>query len=706
MEQDNYQKIIFELITIQKWDAVEKILEKKIDPDIRDSAGNYLIHLLIYNNQYNLIKLLLKLEPRLDILDPDGKQICYLPIRYNQINILKLLLEYNNVTYGIDITNFRDANQYSPLFYAIKFNSIESAKLILDYGGRLNTCDKNKNTPLHQACLLGNEKLIKIFLDYYPEMIQSINIEKQIPLHLLILGNNKIIKIMLNKINHEKNLELITAQDINDRTPLMYAIEIQNISNIQELLDSIDNKEKEIVLELQDAEGNTHYHLAIKFKINLDMFIPPNINTCKKINTDGNTILHLLLINNLTNYFPDIIKHSSLLIQNNENNTPLHYLIPEKWKKYNDILENKKLSVFLKNKNGISPWDVIYKTNDSNKFLDVVIKSYYNQLIMNPEIEYVSEWETKCSNKKLDQNKCILEIKNNINNGISYPQKKKNYCINITTKLVANSSYTGITVDIIGGLIILKTMIRQPIITSLLLPNIITNYKLTDFYKNNRIIRNDFLNFEIIWSYQTIFFPNDLEDLFNKFLNDKKIRYFIIPVGIELSQGSHANILIYDKEYNELERFEPDGSKPPNGFFYFPDELDTYIYQYFKNIFKNKDFEYRIPNNSIPRISFQKYEILETNSANNRGYCGAWCSWYAYQRIRTGIKMKKLIPKLLQKIRGSNMTFKQIIRNYASLMANIRDNLFNKSNLILDDWFNNINSEQLSVLSSNITKMI
>ena len=111
MDTDNYQKIIFELITIQKWDGVEQILKSHINPDIRDSAGNYLIHLLIYNNQIKLLQILLKLEPRIDIIDPDGKQICYLPIRYNQIDILKLLLDYNNINYGIDITNFRDIDQ-------------------------------------------------------------------------------------------------------------------------------------------------------------------------------------------------------------------------------------------------------------------------------------------------------------------------------------------------------------------------------------------------------------------------------------------------------------------------------------------------------------------------------------------------------------------------------------------------------------------
>jgi hypothetical protein len=99
MDNTNYQQIIFELIAIQKWDGVEDILKTKIDPDIRDSAGNYLIHILIYNNQIKLLNLLLKLEPRLDILDPDGKQICYLPLRYNQVNILEALLKDNEIIY-------------------------------------------------------------------------------------------------------------------------------------------------------------------------------------------------------------------------------------------------------------------------------------------------------------------------------------------------------------------------------------------------------------------------------------------------------------------------------------------------------------------------------------------------------------------------------------------------------------------------------
>ena len=106
-------------------------------------------------------------------------------------------------------------------------------------------------------------------------------------------------------------------------------------------------------------------------------------------------------------------------------------------------------------------------------------------------------------------NDCNKQIIENIHKNISYQLKKKNYCIDITHKMLSNSSYLGITVDIIGGLQELKK-----VYTSLMLPNIINNPKLNDFYITNRIVRNDLLNFEIIWSYQSIFFPIGLDTLF------------------------------------------------------------------------------------------------------------------------------------------------------------------------------------------------
>ena len=685
---ENYQKIIFELIAIQKWDGVEDILNKKIDPDIRDSAGNYLIHLLIYNNQLNLLKKLLTLEPRLDILDSEGKQICYLPIRYNQINVLKLLLEYNEINYGIDITNFRDCAQLSPLFYALKFNNINATELLLDYGARLNTFDEKRNTVLHIACLKGKIEFVKLFIEYYPEIIQFINLDIQIPLHSAILSDKKeIVKLLLK--NQDENI-LLNSQDINDRTPLMYAIELQKKELFNELISDCLN------WQLQDGDGNTHYHLAIKYNIDIDKFPIPTKDILKKTDVDGNTIVHLLLEKKLTTYFTEILENSSFLIQNNNGDTALHYLVKnDAWIKYKNILEKQKLSIFLLNKDNMSPYKIVKDSKNFNEFINTVAKAYYHQLVINKDKEYSTAWENGCSLEKLKLKECQKYIQTNINNGISFPQKKINYCIDITKKMTKDASYLGITLDIIGGLLLLKENIK----TSLDL-DIINNTNLNSFYTSNRIIRNDFLNFEIIWAYQTIFFPIGLDSLFKSFL-DSKSRYFIIPIGIELAHGSHANILIYDKTSNSLERFEPDGSKSPNNFYYFPDELDTYIYQYFNKLIS---LEYFTPVESSPRISFQRYEIMESSAriSDPRGFCGAWCSWYAYQRIKSGISMPKLIPKLLQKIRGNNMSFKQVVRNYANQMAHERDNLLKKTNLTIEDWFNNISLLDLEKLQKLI----
>ena len=72
-----------------------------------------------------------------------------------------------------------------------------------------------------------------------------------------------------------------------------------------------------------------------------------------------------------------------------------------------------------------------------------------------------------------------------------------------------------------------------------------------------------------------IFYPNNLEKQIEKFkLNDSK-KFFIVPIGIELDDKAHANILIYDKENNSLERFEPHGNTYPRNFNYFPNKLDN-----------------------------------------------------------------------------------------------------------------------------------
>ena len=48
-------------------------------------------------------------------------------------------------------------------------------------------------------------------------------------------------------------------------------------------------------------------------------------------------------------------------------------------------------------------------------------------------------------------------------------------------------------------------------------------------------------------------------------MKDTHIKKIAIPLAIELTNGSHANMLLIDKETMTVERFEPNGANYPLG---------------------------------------------------------------------------------------------------------------------------------------------
>ena len=89
-----------------------------------------------------------------------------------------------------------------------------------------------------------------------------------------------------------------------------------------------------------------------------------------------------------------------------------------------DLLENKEINLFIRNKKLITPFDLInkYSSDDNSKIMNVIYKSYYNSLLKisqnkNPTANkrsYLENWEIQCSNKINDESKCIQKIKENI----------------------------------------------------------------------------------------------------------------------------------------------------------------------------------------------------------------------------------------------------------------------------------------------------
>jgi hypothetical protein len=188
-----------------------------------------------------------------------------------------------------------------------------------------------------------------------------------------------------------------------------------------------------------------------------------------------------------------------------------------------------------------------------------------------------------------------------------------------------------------------------------------------------------------------------------------KSRFIIIPLGIELKSGSHANYLIYDKNIREIERFEPHGGTTPIGFNYNSDLLDKILTEYFTSIDKN--IKYISPKSFIPKIGFQ---IMDSQEENRRrigdpgGFCALWSIWYVDQRLTYHtFDRTKIIKILFQNIRSHGISYRNMIRNYSKNIIKERDELLKTVGLDINDWLNdNYTNTQLDIFISNLMAQI
>jgi hypothetical protein len=280
-----------------------------------------------------------------------------------------------------------------------------------------------------------------------------------------------------------------------------------------------------------------------------------------------------------------------------------------------------------------------------------------------------------------------------INKHISYPEKKKSYVIHgLNIENIKFSTYTGSPLDIIMGLLYIKNKYDN-IVTSVT-NSFVKNESLEEYYKLNGIQKGkfgEFLNFEIIWSYQKLFYPSVIKNLITDFIKNKLKRFLVIPIGIELSEGAHANMLLYDKETNSMERFEPYGTDFPPGFNYNPINLDNTL----KNLFNNyiNDMKYFSPRDYETKIGLQLLDTMEYSKEKNigdpGGFCAAWSLWYIEMRITNiNIERKDLIHKLINYIRSKRISFRSVIRSFTKNITDLRDTYLNKVDLDINLWLN------------------
>lgn len=689
---------IFELIKNKNFIELENLLNNdndNVDLDIYDKNNNYLIHYLINYNQINLIKIVLKQNIRLDILDTDGRTILFYPIKYNYTEILDLFLDYNKNIIGISIIDIKDNLGNTALHYAVIFNNLYIIKKLIE----------NNADPL--IINNDNDNIFQLSIKYDRTDILEYLINRNFPLNFISSTGESFLQIAISYQNYNichlilsKKKCLINNQEKEYGLSALHQISIQ--SNI-ELTREIINNDADI--NLQDYYGNTPLiYIIYENNINFVNFFTSYDINYNLTNIDGNTPLHIILIDNYNineNILKKIIINTDLTIQNNLGKTCIHLLLEKNiFIDYLDILETKELNIFIKDNNNIDCYDIIIKKKNKKYIFDIIINSYYYLLKKNN-----MEWSKEKIRKYIKNKKNIPTINNSVITLDNSTMKLDNSMMKLDNGILVNfCSYTGSTIDILFGLIFLYSSFKKDDLNILINDPLIKNDLLIDYYKKIGINFNyklDFINFEIIWSFQTIFFPVNFEENINKLI--KKSKFIIIPIGIETSHGSHANIIFYDVKNKLIERFEPNGANEPINMNYNSILLDKLILNKFNKI--DEYIKYKSPNKFLPVIGFQIIETFNNKCkkiGDPNGFCGIWCIWWIYQKMENyKIDSAKLSIDLIKQIKYKNINFKDLIRNFSKNVTNMRDTFLEKYRLNINDWISEKYNDELLIKINN-----
>ena len=746
---DDKIKIVFKYVKKHKWDNVEKILDNNVNIELnyRDDTKNYLINYIVIFNKINILNKLLNRKLKIDVIDQSGLSIYYYPIKFNYLKIIKLLNKINEQNIGEDINNMNDTYGNNSLFYCIQFNRYKLFKYLINKGNKINILNSKGTSPLILSIKLNRFKFIKYLIKKginindnhnnninYPIFFINDNTEllikllkynldlnlqnnknlRTILMDFIILGNNEIIHEILDK---DLNINL-NIQDINGKTFFHYLFKYANLENISEYFSKFDKKGIFYNNNLQETKVD-------QIKISDKLYI--NYVDLNLLDYRGQSALHIFInsdnyemMNNITyNFFKILIDNTNLNLQDNKGNTCLYYLFKNLVINNYDFLSYKKTNLFIKNLDDENIFDLIPK-NNLDYILNKISESYYKQL-QEQKDNWNQEWENKCSNKVLegklyDKNKCLKIIKNKIiENSVSKPIKKNKLDIIINSGIfMKDCYYTGITLDIIFGLIYLYNYTNEELninIKTTIQDNLIYNNNLL-LYSNSLGLgfsETSFCNISIWYIFQKIFFPQNIEINLKKYFNDLSIEVIIIPIGIITENGNHANILFINKNNKTIERFEPNGKYGPleMNINYF--ELDKNIQNYFNLI----DSEYKYFSSVIwePIIGLQLLEIIEDSCrkyTDPNGFCGSWCIWWCYYKLKYIDQPSEiLINKIINKIKREKIGFKNTIRNFSLLFTKERDTVLKYNNLDIDDFLNdNFTKKEFDNIVIEIKKYI
>lgn len=656
---------ILESFNDKNYDKLDSIIDDHITYKTYYDKNN-LLHVSLFNEKFDLFLYLLDKKPELSYLVNNHNMS---PLHLFFDMIFDMISDTMN-----DIDN--DINKDKYITYATY--TLKIIDIITQYMQSIDIYSKNNKGINIMEYLI----LLSKYPFYVNLVIKSLNkiIQKEKEM------NKKIQRVKYNELLHfalEKSLciqiikfiLLNMETDINSYnekslSPLLISLKNNlDINIIKYLLESGSNI---------DYSGNNDKYLPINISLKylsseitelLLTYKPNLLQRDNEYNTPlHNILLHDFILNKINKKnFSTIIENSDLNIQNLNGDTCFYLLCKLNLvEQFNDILKYKNIDFFIRNDKNKTPLTYI-GSNTFIKLLDVMA---------NTSLKYKLRNLIKGINNKKYDFANIEKCRTLIKSQILIPKIETNIELKLPLNLpiIITTNFTIFNSDIVHNVIYLIQILRK--YHNVFIPHQYfspdKNIDMLIKLKNRQSFTTEYgkIIYQFINIYTYNFFemmPHlilwrdvntyhnfiDLDFYIKKSLRNDKIRFLLFKLTlIPLATVVHANIIIYDKKLNKIERFEPYGST--KSLMKDDDKIDIYL----KNLFKkniNNEIKYVGPKDFMTQSKFQL--ISSENDIKNRkitdpvGYCLAWCLWFVELRLSNpDISSKTLVDEAINKI--------------------------------------------------------
>ncbi len=717
------------LIDNNKWTSILKLLEKnKLDPLIDIINGQTVAHMAAKNNNEKVIRYILNNIPvALEKINSEGSTPIHILAKNSYNKLLKETL--TKIPKFIDLL---DGDHNTVLQLINPLDNIYGY-ILKNYNKIINFDNINNKG---NTILLQNIDLTKDKKDRYFENIKKIitfidvNMPKNNPPLAHAIQNKK--EYVANILLKQKGIN-VNIQNDSQMTPLLLAVYNNMYNTVKKLL----NEGANIDYIGNDGDTNPMSLMIVRNDDKmLDIFFDNGFDI-NQFDRYMETPLHqaFSLKKELSPHLvAKLLYYGDLNIQNVNGDTPLHLFLERyNWKDYNQILKKKELDIFVKNNDGNTPLNYV-KNKSVGKFVNFMANNYIDKL-NNKGLDLRSNrFSDKCNGKLVESEECLQEVKNYImKTKKSYPQVGIDDAeMNEKFKMIKGkfSNYGKFNANTLHNMI--YTLIFLNKYDNLCIPhqknmhNKFINDKflqyITDLYRSpSELVISDLvkiysdyfyeiLPYLIVWRSSNQYYINkDLDYYLQKCLTCDSVRYIFFKLTqVASSSGTHANIVIYDKDTGVMDRFEPYGDIPhlesdklDN---MLEDKIGSVIKKHLKKTKNTIKFKYLRPKDYIKGIGFQTISNdIETSVkklGDPHGYCLAWTYWYLEMRLNNpemspGEIIKKATASIIQnkanKKNGkdkTNSVFIDFIRDYASKLDEMKNEYLRKAGISEEHIYN------------------